>query len=180
MKREISVFEHADQILQALKEGVLLTTKAEGRVNTMTIGWGMLGIEWRRPVFITYVREGRFTAEQLAGNPEFTVNVPVGAFDKRILGFCGSTSGRNTDKLAELRLTPVEADTVAPPAIRELPLTLECRVIYSRKQAADTLPAEIFENCYPRHIPGDNPRSNRDFHIEYYGEITKAYVLEDD
>ena len=31
----------------------------------MTISWGMMGIEWGKPVFITVIREGRFTRELL-------------------------------------------------------------------------------------------------------------------
>ena len=46
MKQQIAVFDYAQHILQALKTGVLLTVKAGETVNTMTIGWGTLGIEW--------------------------------------------------------------------------------------------------------------------------------------
>lgn len=55
MKREINVFNHAAEIMNAVKNGVLITTKSGDKVNSMTISWGMLGIEWNRPVFITFV-----------------------------------------------------------------------------------------------------------------------------
>ena len=35
MKKQIDVFEHSTEIVKALKEGVLLTTKSGNRVNTM-------------------------------------------------------------------------------------------------------------------------------------------------
>lgn len=44
MKREIEVFDYAGEIMKGVKAGVLLTTKAEDNVNTMTISWGTLGI----------------------------------------------------------------------------------------------------------------------------------------
>ena len=44
MKRDIEVFDHASEIISTVNRGVLLTSKARGRVNTMTISWGMLGI----------------------------------------------------------------------------------------------------------------------------------------
>ena len=72
MKKYIDVFDYAKEILQALPKGVLFTTKAHGKVNTMTIGWGTLGIEWRKPIFIAFVRENRFTRFQLDENGEFT------------------------------------------------------------------------------------------------------------
>lgn len=36
MKKSINVFEHAETIMKALSRGVLLTTRANGRVNTMS------------------------------------------------------------------------------------------------------------------------------------------------
>lgn len=82
MKQEINVFEYAKEITSAIPKGILITTKVD-KVNSMTIGWGSLGIEWGLPIFTTYVRTGRFTAEQLIKNPEFTVNIPFGDFNKK-------------------------------------------------------------------------------------------------
>ena len=130
MKRDVDVLGFASEVEKALRQGVLLTTKAGGRVNTMTIGWGSLGVIWGRAVFTAYVREGRLTRALLDENPEFTVNIPRGRLDRGILGFAGSRSGRDADKIAELGLTLEEPVTVSVPAIAELPLTLECKVIY--------------------------------------------------
>ena len=77
MKKQIDVFEHTGEILKGLRQGVLITSKSEDKVNSMTISWGMLGIEWGKPVFITVIREGRFTRELLEKNGEFTVNIPL-------------------------------------------------------------------------------------------------------
>ena len=79
----------------------ILEMKAGDTVNTMTIGWGKIGIEWNKPVFIAYVRETRFTKQLLEENGEFTVNVPMGEYDPKILGYCGTKSGRDMDKIAE-------------------------------------------------------------------------------
>lgn len=174
MKKQIEAFDYAGHICKAMKKGILLTTKSGDTVNTMTIGWGKIGIEWNRPVFIAYVRESRYTKQLLEENGEFTVNIPYGDFDSRILGYCGTTSGRNTDKIKDMELTPVDSDIVSVPGIRELPLTLECKVIYKQKQDLDAVPADIIARFYP--IEGDN--GYRDYHIAYYGEIVKAYLIE--
>lgn len=68
MKKQIDVFEHSTEIVKALKEGVLLTTKSGNRVNTMTISWGTLGIQWGKPLFTAFVRQHRFTKEFLDEN----------------------------------------------------------------------------------------------------------------
>lgn len=174
MKQEINVLQYAGQIMQAVQKGVLLTTQADGEVNTMTVSWGTLGIEWSKPIFTVFVRQSRHTKTLLDKNPEFTVNIPVGAVDKKILGVCGSKSGRDMDKFKELGLTPVPGETVSVPAIAQLPLTLECRVIYKQDQDLSALNAEDRHHCYK---PGTGEENN--FHTAYYGEITAAYILQD-
>lgn len=177
-RRSINVCDYANDITKALSEGVLLTTKAE-QVNTMVIGWGTLGINWNLPVFAAYVRGSRFTASQLEKNPQFTVNIPIGESDKRIIAICGSKSGRDTDKIKEAGLTLVEGEAVDVPAIREFPLTLECRVLYAQKQDLSALDAELRTAFYPEPSAGMKPAAGSDAHITYFGEIVNAYILED-
>lgn len=177
MKQEIEVFDYAKEIVSAIPKGVLLTTKAGDKVNTMTIGWGTLGVEWGLPIFVAFVREGRFTREMLDASMEFTVNVPYGDFDRQILGYCGTKSGRDTDKVADLKLTPVESELVKAPGIMELPLTLECKVLYRQLQDKDSIPEFIREKMYPEDLDSSHSGANRDYHIAYYGQIVKAYMI---
>ena len=174
MKQTIDVFDYAGHICKAMKKGILLTTKSADTVNTMTIGWGKIGIEWNRPVFIAYVRETRYTKQLLEENGEFTVNIPYGDVDPGILSYCGTKSGRNTDKIRDLGLTLVDSDLIQVPGIGQLPLTLECRVIYRQKQDLDQLPQDILQRFYP--IVEES--GFRDYHIAYYGEIVNAYLIE--
>ena len=178
MKKEIKVFDYGTEILKAVQTGVLLTTKAGDKVNTMTISWGTLGIEWSRPIFTCFIREGRFTRSQLDANPEFTVNIPYGEFNKAILGFCGSKSGRDSDKIAEMGLTLVESEKISVPAIKELPLTLECRVVYRQLQDKAAVPPDFQQAFYPEAVDGTFHGANRDYHVAYYAEIVSAYILE--
>ena len=168
MKKNVDPFVHSREITEALPSGILLTAAAEGRVNTMTIGWGALGTDWGKPMFMALVRESRFTRELLDKNPEFTVNVPYGEFDKRILGFCGSKSGRDVDKIKELGLTLVDSEIVSVPGIKELPLTLECRVAARQRQE----PALICEKFRKAYYPAPE-----DAHIMYFGEIVNTYII---
>ena len=168
MKREVNLWEYAGKILETTGKGVLLTTKCEGKVNTMTIGWGTLGIEWNRPVFILFVRESRYTKQMLEENGEFTINVPLGDCDKKILSYCGTKSGRDTDKIADMGLTLEPGENVSVPGIKELPLTLECKILYSQKQENDKLPAALVDRYY----------AGGDFHTAFYAEIVGAYIAE--
>ena len=174
MKQEIHVWEYAPQILSQVGKGILLTAKADGTVNPMTIGWGTLGVQWSKPIFIAFVRQSRYTKELLDKNPEFTVNIPLGEYDKEIIRVCGSESGRDVNKIQKLNLTLEAGKTVCVPGIKELPLTLECKVVYKQDQALDLLEPESRDHYYKTGTPNET-----DFHTAYYGEITAAYIIQD-
>lgn len=177
MKKEINVFDYTADIMNALKSGVLLTTQTKEKVNTMTISWGMLGIEWGKPIFTVFVRESRFTRKQLEENGEFTINIPVGDFDKKILSFSGSKSGRDTDKIKEMGLTLEEPAVLSVPGIKELPLTLECKVVFRQEQGKNAISHENLEKFYPE-AASDLPQgAGGDYHTAYYGEIVSAYMI---
>ena len=133
-RKKIIVAEYAKNILEALPKGILLTSKADGRVNSMTIGWGTLGIDWSSPVFVAYVREHRFTRELLDKNPEFTVNVPFGEYNKKIIGICGAKCGRNLDKISEAGLTLWIQNLFLCPPSRSCPSPLSARSCTSRSR----------------------------------------------
>ena len=173
MNKAVNAFDYTGEVLQALPKGILLTTACDGKVNTMTIGWAHIGIEWGKPIFIAYVRESRYTKEMLEKNGEFTVNIPLSGCDSKILGFCGSKSGRDLDKIAELGLTLVESSNVSVPGIKELPLTLECKVIYKQEQDISAIPQQIIERFYP-----DDASGKKDGHTAYFGQIVGAYIAE--
>ena len=178
MKKKIDVFEHIGEILKGVKKGVLITGKADDRVNSMTISWGMAGIEWGKPVFITFIRESRFTRSLIEKNGEFTVNIPIDDSAKDILAFCGSKSGRDVDKAKELGLTYEEPEMISVPGIKELPLTLECRVVYKQTQDTSAMTEENRDPFYPQNVDRLFTGSNSDTHVAYYGEIINAYVIE--
>lgn len=175
MKRKVDVFDYAGHICKSMKKGILLTTKVGEKINTMTIGWGNLGIEWNKPIFIAYVRETRYTKQLLDECGVFTVNIPYGDVDPQILGYCGTKSGRETDKIRDLNLRLVESETISVPGIQQLPLTLECRVIYKQKQDLSVLPNAVIDRFYP--VIDEN--GFQDYHIAYYGEIVNAYLIEE-
>ena len=173
-KKQVNAFDYAGDICKALPKGILITTKNGDQVNTMTIGWGHIGIDWSRPIFIAYVRETRHTKTMLEENGEFTINVPMEDCDKRILGYCGTKSGRDTDKIKDLNLSLVDSDVISVPGIKELPLTLECKVIYKQKQDLSAIPQHLLDRYYPMDETGF-----QDYHYAYYGEILNAYLIEE-
>ncbi len=179
--KQIDINEYLPKIMGELKKGILVNTKNGDKTNSMTIGWGQVGIEWGKMFFSIYVRHGRFTHEQIEATKEFTVSVPLERTPEvaKAIGYIGSRNGREIDKLTDMNLTLSDGKEVKSPAIKELPLTIECKVIYSQEQNIDNIPQEIKDSCYPQDVPSDNPMANRDYHTVYYGEIVNAYILEE-
>lgn len=159
----------AEKILTALPSGILMTTKANGITDTMVIGWGTMGIDWGIPIFTAFVRESRYTKELVDANPYFTINVPVdNSIDlKEIVRVCGTMSGRDVDKFALCHLDLVESANFSVPAIAQLPLTLECEVIYTQEQDKEQIEKSPMAKYYPQ----------KDFHTAYTARIVSAYIL---
>lgn len=179
MKEEIDVFDYSKEILSALNKGVLLTTKSDEKVNSMVIGWGLLGIEWGKPIFTAFVRKNRFTNKLLRESNEFTINIPINKdYDKKIIALCGTKSGRDIDKIKDLNLTLVEPSKIDVPGIKEFPLTLECKVIYKQDQDLSKLSKSDREKFYPADVDSSFHGANKDFHSAFYGEIVSAYIIE--
>ena len=168
-KRKLDISQCANEITGLMEKGLFLTTKAGDKVNSMVVSWGHIGRIWERKSAIVYVRESRFTKELLDMNPEFTLNIPLNGYDKNAFAICGSKSGRDMDKITESNLTLVEPEVVSVPAIKEYPLTLECRVIYRQDHDPSQIQDDIKSVFY----------ADGDYHTVYIGEIVDAYIIED-
>ena len=164
MKRKINVWEYAPQILQGVEKGVLITAKVGDKVNPMTIGWGTLGIQWGKPIFIAFVRESRFTKQMLEESGEFTVNVPLDGCDKNILSVCGTKSGRDMDKITESGLSVVFDGNV--PMIEQSDVVMVCKKAYSDFIKEDCFCDTVHLSSYPQ----------KDYHKLYILEIKKILI----
>ncbi len=176
MKEKINVKDYVQQITEVLPKGILLNSNGD-KFNSMVIGWGAMGIIWGVPAFTVYVREHRYTKAQLDKTGEFTISIPQGATIPEIVRICGFQSGFHVDKVNEAGLTLEEPDVINTPGIKEYPLTLECRILYSQEQDLSRIPEDIRASMYPQDIDGSNPMANRDAHTMYIGQIVAAYII---
>ena len=70
------------------------------------------------------------------------------------------------DKIKEMGLTLEESEKISVPGIKELPLTLECKVLYKQEQDRNAIPADIVEDCYPADVDSAFPVSYT--HLDVY------------
>lgn len=97
-----------------------------GRDNIITLSWA--GIACSEPPMLTVaIRRSRFTHKLISESKEFVVNLPT-ADQVKIVEFCGTNSGAQVDKFADLSLTKEKASKVNVPMIAECPINLECKV----------------------------------------------------
>ena len=176
MKEPISFVEYSPLILKQLEKGILLNTNGD-KFNSMVIGWGHLGRVWGRPTFLVYVRQSRYTKSQLDKTGEFSISVPLEGIDPLINRVCGSESGHTVDKKERAGLILEAPEIIQTPGIRQYPLTLECKILYSQDQVIERLPEDIQKRSYPQDVPGSYYLANRDCHTMYAGEIVASYII---
>ncbi|WP_352404573.1 flavin reductase family protein [Sporanaerobacter acetigenes] len=174
-------FDYTLNLVESLKSmkkrGAFLTVKDnDGKVNTMTIGWGNIGYDWERPIFTVLVRESRYTHTLLENAEDFTVSIPLDDKMNKALGFCGSKSGRDLDKFEECKLPMVESKVVKSPTIGNCQMVYECKIVYKQFMDLELLDEEIKKKWYVEedskwYKPGD-------CHTIYYGEIVNCYCNE--
>jgi flavin reductase (DIM6/NTAB) family NADH-FMN oxidoreductase RutF len=159
------IADYRDHIVETIKafneERVLLVSRGkEGLPNVMAIGWGTIGILWRRPIFIVMVRPSRYTYKLIEETGEFTVNIATPEL-KEVVQYCGTVSGRDHNKFKEKQLTAIPSKEVKTPIIKECILHFECRVVYKNDLIPSELEKSIIQTLYPK----------GDFHRVYLGEI---------
>lgn len=159
--------KYIEKAMEQLPKGAFLTTENGGKVNTMTIGWGSFGFAWGMPVFEVMVRESRHTKAAMDENDVFTVTIPYGDNMKEALGVCGRVSGRDTDKIADCKLTVVKAKEVDAPVISCKGLVIECKTVMRLPMQSELVDKSVLDKWY----------QNGDLHTMYYGKVEAVYEI---
>jgi len=106
---------------------MLVTSGDKKRYNMMTASWGGLGVLWHKPVCFVFVRPSRYTYEFIEENDYFSCTFFSKDYRSE-LNFCGTKSGRDVNKMEEVKLTPVE--NFGTVAFEEADLVLYCKKLY--------------------------------------------------
>ena len=98
----------------------------KGNYNIITIGWA--GTVCTNPPMVSIsVRPERYSFRILQETEEFVINLTT-----RQLAFatdyCGVKSGRDTDKIKDMKLHLLPGKAVKVPMLEESPVNIECRV----------------------------------------------------
>ncbi|MBN1254152.1 MAG: flavin reductase family protein [Deltaproteobacteria bacterium] len=162
--KDLDYMSIAEDAIEKIKKGAFLTVQAGDALNTMTIGWAMFGVIWRKPIMMVAVRSSRHTFGIIEAAEDFTVSVPQGDMDDEI-ALCGSKSGRNMDKLKAAGLKTSKGTKVVSPIIKAPGYHFECKIVYKSAMNPAYLDKDYDTALYPQ----------KDYHTLYFGEIVACY-----
>ena len=155
------------------QQWALVTAGSLAHYNTCTIGWGSLGNLWgragkTRPTVTVYVHPARYTSEFLKSSDTFTVSFYPQS-RKQALGYLGSHSGRDGDKVAVAGLTPVAFGQGV--TFQEANLTLLCKKLYQHQFSKKDLAPEVQADYAARPEVYPDLKGSWQPHIVFVGEI---------
>ena len=147
------------------KDWMLISAEVQGKVNSMTAAWGGLGVMWNKNVAFMVIRKSRYTKELVDQSDTFSLTF----FDKdkygKMLGYMGSVSGRDADKIKECGLTVDHHEGI--PYFQEASKVLLCKKMCCQPLTPDNFLVEgIDEQWY----------ADKDYHDLYIGEIVGILV----
>ena len=137
--------------------------------NSMVASWGGVGIMFNKPVTWNFLRANRFTLEKIRETGTYTMSYFPDQYKGDIMQF-GMKSGRNTDKMAQTKLTPMTTPD-GYPAYSEAKIIIECKLI-----AASTVSKDEFYTEEAKTFLQEGYDDAKDWHKLVYGEITKIYI----
>jgi hypothetical protein len=152
----------------------LLTAEKEGVANTMTVAWGGLGVMYAKPVIFVAVRPERHTFGFVEAADSFSLTF----FDesrRKTLGYCGTVSGRDEDKIAKVGFTLLHEEGV--PYFKECRMALICKNI----MAPVFRPEHLRDQDFAKFYGGSNDKSGLGggYHTLYIAQIGKALLRHD-
>lgn len=143
------------------KDWFLFTAEKDGKVNTMTASWGGIGVLWGKNVAYMFIRPQRYTKEFVDAADRLSISVLPNSFKKE-LGYLGSVSGSDEDKIAKSGLTVNKYEDV--PYFEEARLTFICKKLYAQN---------LEEGCFIDKDMIDKWYPEKDYHTMYVVEIEK-------
>lgn len=147
------------------KDWALVTAGTKDKVNTMTVGWGSVGVLWQKNVVSIYIRPQRYTKEFVDKNDRFSITA-FGKERRKELAYLGKVSGKEEDKINKAGLTVAFDDEV--PYISEGNIIFICKKLYETKIDPALFIDKSIDDFYPE----------KDYHTQYIAEVEKILIRE--
>ena len=141
-KENINPFQRIGQ------DWMLISAEREGKVNTMTASWGMMGVFWGKNVVTVGIRPQRFTKEFVDAGEFFTLTF--------------------FDKISKVGFHVVKTDEEQP-TFEEGKMVFVCKkLMETQLNPEEFIDPEVDGRWYPQ----------KDYHHMYTAEVITAYRIE--
>jgi len=136
--KQLSPDKIPGNIIKTLNEDwMIITAGTDEKFNMMTAGWGGMGVLYSKPVAICFINPLNYTYKFMETSDTYTFTFYTEAYRDALL-YCGSNSGRDTDKVKGSGLTPITTP-LGSKAFSEAWLIIECRKLVGQSLNDDTL-----------------------------------------
>jgi flavin reductase (DIM6/NTAB) family NADH-FMN oxidoreductase RutF len=163
--RQLAPDKIPGNIIKMLNEDwMLITAGTDTQFNMMTASWGGLGVLYGKAMAVCFINPARYTYQLMEKNDTYTLTFYTEAH-REALKYCGSNSGRDTDKVKGSGLTPITVPSGAK-AFAEAWLIIECRKLVGQPLNHDALFDEKVKSDW----------AGKQLHKMYIGEIINAWV----
>ncbi len=143
---------------------MLVTAGDTNQFNMMTASWGGLGRLYERPTATCFIYPTRYTYQYMERGDYYTLSFYTEAYREQ-LEYCGSNSGKDTDKVKATGLTPITTPNGAK-AFAEAWLIIECKKMVSQTLTPEALVDKKVKEEW----------IGKQLHKMYIGEITNVWV----
>lgn len=166
--KKIDINDYVTNVFTDFKMKWALCTSGDiNNHNSLTIGWGSLGVLWRKNICTVYVRGSRYTNDYLQNSDYFTVSFYPECC-KESLKMYGTLSGRDNDKDKISGFKVIELDNGV--SYEEAELVIVCKKIYQDDFKPELFLSKDIDDFYAPTIEKDNT-----YHYFYIGEIISIY-----
>lgn len=146
------------------KDWMLVTAGNDEKFNTMTASWGGIGVLYNKPVAICFINPARYTYKFMEEGDVYTLTFYTENY-RKALEYCGTVSGRDTDKIKGSGLTPITLPEGGK-AFSEAWMIIECRKFVSQSISLDGIDNDTVKEQW----------STKPMHKMYIGEIVNVFV----
>ncbi len=155
--------------LMVAEDHTVITAGTESRFNSMPASWEAMGRYFRQPSTFCLLGAKRYTLEFIKQQQSYTLSFFPRQYMADVMDF-GRRSGRDTDKMAETRLTHVQTPS-ANITYKEAYVVIECRLF----EITTVNPSDFYTEDGKKFVE-DALNEADDYHKLVFGTITNLWV----
>ena len=168
--KKVQPAELTDNVFKLVGEDYTVITSGEGeKYNSMTASYGGWGRLFEEPVTWCFLRANRYTLELMKESKTYTMTYFADEYKDQVMYF-GSVSGRDSEKMKNHKLTPVQTPD-GTPAYKEAKLIVECKLM----EVTTVNPADFYMEKGKSFVEEAYAEA-KDYHKLVFGQITNVWV----